>query len=486
MWYIVVMIFGIVFGTMLGFVLREDLSEMKKRNRTKATKKENMLKGQENSMSEDTVCRICGESTFDVSDDYIGLNGNHIGCELESSEEIEKYIGEGIPKILHQIWLGDRKPPFDLINSWRDAHPDWAHIFWDEQIVAKEFPDGLKNQKQFDAEKTLWGKADILRYEILYAFGGVYLDADAKCLRPLTDDLLDNDSFACFENEKVREGVIANGYLGSVKGCSLMEILIDEIPSRDNEHGYAFETVGPMLLTETVEKYAYAPMKVYPSWYFIPEHHTGEKYSGTFEPYAMQYWDSTKNFEEHFENTMKAKKDVLETACKDLLMSIGDDTGRDGLIETPKRWANAWLEITKALREPAPALKMFSSENTEMIVEKDIWFYSICEHHLVPFFGRASIGYVPDGKVVGLSKLARVVEYFGQKPQIQEEMTSQIADYLFSNVVPHGLIVVLEAEHLCMAMRGVKKPGSRAISSAIRGDIDKGEFYMILRNGVKI
>ena len=168
---------------------------------------------------------------------------------------------------------------------------------------------------------------------------------------------------------------------------------------------------------------------------------------------------------------------------KELLVCCGEDTDREGVLETPERFGRAWLEMTRGLREEPPVLKMFKSDNHEMVIEKGIWFYSVCEHHLVPFFGYAHVGYIPNGLVVGLSKIARSVEYFGMKPQIQEEMTSQVADYLFDNLKAEGMIVVLEAEHLCMAMRGVKKPGTKAISSAIRGEIDKSEFFMILRNG---
>ena len=199
-----------------------------------------------------------------------------------------------IPKVIHQIWIGTNEPPVDAIESWKDKNPSWIHIFWNEEMIKDKFPDGLKNQKQYEIEKTWHGKADILRYEILYEFGGFYIDADSTCLRALEDEFLDNDSFACYENETVREGLIANGYLGATKKNSLIEILIDEIPSRDIEIGYSYQTTGPGFLTEMVKKYEYEPLTVYPSWYFIPTHHTGVKYQGDFEPYCDQLWFSTK------------------------------------------------------------------------------------------------------------------------------------------------------------------------------------------------
>jgi len=173
----------------------------------------------------------------------------------------------------------------------------------------------------------------------------------------------------------------------------------------------------------------------------------------------------------------------LVKAGRRILETVGDNPDREGLVETPARWARAMMEVTRGLREDAPPLKVFESDNNEMIVQKDIWFYSMCEHHLVPFFGVAHVGYIANGKVVGLSKIARTVEFFAARPQIQEELTSQIADRLYDALNPMGLIVVMEAEHLCMAMRGIKKPGVKAMTSAIRGGIDKPEFFSILKNG---
>lgn len=171
----------------------------------------------------------------------------------------------------------------------------------------------------------------------------------------------------------------------------------------------------------------------------------------------------------------------LEKLGVKLLELIGDDPTRSGVVETPKRWAKAWLEMTTGLREDPPELKMFESDNDEMVVVKDIVYYSICEHHLIPFFGKVHVGYVANGKVVGLSKIARIVKHFSARPHIQEELTTQIADYLYERINPRGLIVVIDGQHLCMKVRGVRTPEAKAITSAIKGDIDKKEFFDILK-----
>ena len=154
-----------------------------------------------------------------------------------------------------------------------------------------------------------------------------------------------------------------------------------------------------------------------------------------------------------------------------MLEGIGEDVNREGLLETPDRIARMCAAIYGGLYEdPAVHLKkQFAAEGSGMVIEKDITFYSMCEHHLLPFYGKAHIGYFPNGKVVGLSKLARTVDVFARRPQIQEKMTAQIADALEESLDPDGVIVMLEAEHTCMTMRGIKKPGSRTVTVARRG-----------------
>jgi len=162
----------------------------------------------------------------------------------------------------------------------------------------------------------------------------------------------------------------------------------------------------------------------------------------------------------------------IEKAVKEILLAIGEDVGREGLKETPKRVAELYADLFSGLhKDPAKELSVFQQgEHEEMVMVKDIPFYSICEHHLVPFIGKAHVVYIPTrGKITGLSKLIRVVEGFAKRPQVQERLTGEIADCLMNELKPHGVLVVIEAEHLCMSMRGVKKPGTRAITSAVRG-----------------
>ena len=168
-------------------------------------------------------------------------------------------------------------------------------------------------------------------------------------------------------------------------------------------------------------------------------------------------------------------KDKIIEGVKLILEGIGEDVKREGLIETPERIARMYEEIFAGMDEDASVHlnKTFTAENTDMIIEKDISFYSVCEHHLVPFYGKAHIAYVPNGKVVGLSKLARTVEVYAKRPQLQERMTTQIADAIMDNLGAKGVMVILEAEHMCMTMRGVKKPGSKTITSAVRGIFEK-------------
>jgi GTP cyclohydrolase I len=162
-----------------------------------------------------------------------------------------------------------------------------------------------------------------------------------------------------------------------------------------------------------------------------------------------------------------------EAAVRELLLAVGEDPDRPGLQETPARVARAYAETFGGLGEdPAEILSTtFDECHDELVLVRDIPMYSTCEHHLVPFHGMAHVGYIPgeDGRVTGLSKLARLVDVYARRPQVQERMTRQIADSLWEGLKPQGVIVVIEAEHLCMAMRGIRKPGSRTMTSAVRG-----------------
>lgn len=165
-------------------------------------------------------------------------------------------------------------------------------------------------------------------------------------------------------------------------------------------------------------------------------------------------------------------KERIQNAIREILIAVGEDPDREGLLETPKRVANMYEEIFAGLTEdPKQHIKLFNEQsNDEMVIVKDIPFYSMCEHHLLPFFGKAHIGYIPsDNKIIGLSKLARIVDNFAKKPQVQERLTSDIADFLNDNLQPKGVAVIMEAEHMCMTMRGARAAGSKTQTSALRG-----------------
>ncbi len=162
----------------------------------------------------------------------------------------------------------------------------------------------------------------------------------------------------------------------------------------------------------------------------------------------------------------------IKKAVREILEAIGEDPEREGLKDTPDRIARMFQEIFCGLgKDPREELTpVFNEEHEEMVIIKDIPFYSMCEHHLLPFHGKAHVAYLPKGgRVVGLSKLARVVEILARRPQLQERLTSEVADMIFEALKPHGVIVVVEAVHLCMSMRGISKPGSVAVTSAVRG-----------------
>lgn len=165
-------------------------------------------------------------------------------------------------------------------------------------------------------------------------------------------------------------------------------------------------------------------------------------------------------------------KKQIEHAVRLILEAIGEDPNREGLVDTPKRVAKMYEEVFSGMRQDPKEYfqTVFGEDHEELVLVKDIPFYSMCEHHLVPFFGKAHVAYIPKGgKVTGLSKLARAVEAVARRPQLQERITSTIADSIVESLDPHGVMVIVEAEHMCMTMRGVKKPGSKTVTSSVRG-----------------
>lgn len=184
----------------------------------------------------------------------------------------------------------------------------------------------------------------------------------------------------------------------------------------------------------------------------------------------------------------KIDKPKIQQAVRMMLEAVGEDPEREGLINTPKRVANMYEEIFSGLKEdPRDLLQVsFNEYHDELVLVKDIPIYSMCEHHLLPFYGIAHIAYIPKGgKVVGISKIARVAEVFAKRPQLQERLTSQIADCINDTLQPWGVGVVISAEHMCMTMRGIRKPGALTVTSAVRGifetkDSTRAEFYSLV------
>ncbi|MCQ2475369.1 MAG: GTP cyclohydrolase I FolE [Clostridia bacterium] len=169
--------------------------------------------------------------------------------------------------------------------------------------------------------------------------------------------------------------------------------------------------------------------------------------------------------------SLTVDKERIEAAVREILIAVGEDPDRAGLVETPARVARMYEEIFSGISDdPARHLKLFDEGSGEMVIVRDIPLYSMCEHHLLPFVGKAHIAYIPsDGKVIGLSKLARIVDCYAKRPQLQERLTMQIADFLNESLHPMGVAVVVEAEHLCMTMRGARASGAQTRTSALRG-----------------
>lgn len=211
-----------------------------------------------------------------------------------------------IPKVIHQFWIGPKKQPLPLMETWRNMNAGWDYMFWDETALGNHFTDGLRNQQQYDDMGELCGKCDIARLEILNKYGGFFIDADSICLAPLDDFLLLNDSFTCYENEFERGNLLACGYLASRPDNDLMKLLIEavsridvkqvlEIADRsafDSSHR-AWQLTGSGLLTSTVFRNKYTSISIYPSYYFIPSHYSGRKYVGPAKSYSDQLWGST-------------------------------------------------------------------------------------------------------------------------------------------------------------------------------------------------
>lgn len=183
-------------------------------------------------------------------------------------------------------------------------------------------------------------------------------------------------------------------------------------------------------------------------------------------------------------------KEKIEQGVRLILEGIGEDIGREGLLETPDRIARMYEELAAGYADDAAMhlQKRFHVDNNDMVMEKDIHFYSFCEHHMLPFYGTAAIAYIPNGEVVGLSKIARTLEVYAKRFQLQERLTAQVADVFMQQLRPLGVMVLIEAEHMCMTMRGIKKPGTKTVTVVTRGVFDEDPalqttFYRMLGRG---
>jgi len=196
-----------------------------------------------------------------------------------------------IPRILHQIWIGPSPRPAPWMDTWRTQNPGYEYVLWDDARVARE---RLSLAPQIARAPEWAGKADLIRYEVLARYGGIYADADSSCVKPLEDWLLVNDSFACWESEDCRPGLLANGFLGATRGNLLMKMLVAACATLDPAAGPAWLTTGPRLLTDLVVASGY-PLTVYPSHFALPEHFACPAYAGAGPVFATQHWGSTKN-----------------------------------------------------------------------------------------------------------------------------------------------------------------------------------------------
>jgi GTP cyclohydrolase I len=186
--------------------------------------------------------------------------------------------------------------------------------------------------------------------------------------------------------------------------------------------------------------------------------------------------------------TCVVDRERVAAAVREILVAVGEDPEREGLRQTPRRVAEMYAELFAGLTiDPSEFLRVgFDEQHEEMVILEGIPFHSLCEHHLLPFFGCVHVGYIPNGRVAGLSKLARVVDAFARRPQLQERLTSQVADCILEALKPDGVAVVVEAEHLCLSFRGVKKPGTRVVTSAMRGQfrrsaVSRSEFLSLVQ-----
>lgn len=249
-----------------------------------------------------------------------------------------------IPKIIHQIWIGDKPRPDALMATCRDMNPGWEYRLWTEENLPTDFV----NQHHIEAIRANQpnhpeaGQADIIRYELLYRFGGFYVDADTEFIRPLDDFLTDNDSFCCYESEDSRPGLLANGYLAATPNNRLMALLIAELSRKQTvTDQLPWEATGPLFLTQIVKRYNYSDLTVYPSHYFIPRHFTSkDSYEGQETVYCHQHWFST----------LSDQRDIIQNA--EVLNRKGESCFKAGQMEAAADWFLKAIDTCPDYAEP--------------------------------------------------------------------------------------------------------------------------------------
>lgn len=230
----------------------------------------------------------------------------NLPCPIPGSEFPTITQTPTIPKIIHQIWIGgntEQEPPTEFMKTWREKNPEWEYILWNEQEIAKRYPQGIRNQKRFLEMEELCGRADILRYEILYDYGGVYIDADSVCITPLDERFLKHtDCWAALENERLRGNLVANGTIGAIRGSKIMERCIQEISAKPTVSTHqtalrAWILVGPLFFTKVIASFVGTPnqMHIYPSHFFYPNHYSGLKYQGNDTVFGNHIWQSPRH-----------------------------------------------------------------------------------------------------------------------------------------------------------------------------------------------
>ncbi|OJY70056.1 MAG: mannosyltransferase [Sphingobium sp. 66-54] len=357
-----------------------------------------------------------------------------------------------IPKLIHFIWVGDEsKCPTNCMESWKTLHPDWDFILWGNREL-HELSWFNRRHMMDMLGRELNGVADMMRWEILHANGGIVLDADSVALRPLDDHLLDCEAFACWENEIARPGLIAAGYFGCEAGNPFVKQIVRDIAAEPTvTHDMAWKTVGPMRLTESYRKYGYSRLRIYPSHYFIPQHFTGATYDGTDPVYAHQLWGSTRNaYDEIYkQDIVSALAEPHEQDDASLLQAARGDLAQSALADRTAVTPLPAGSTLEALHDPYFVQRVEISSEIATLDRLDV-LRSLCEGKRVLHVGCVD-GRIAD-PATSLHLLLEPVCASLDGVDAQEEALAQLAPYtsgrLFSRLedVTDSYDVVLAPE----------------------------------------